>query len=574
MKNKNTKKIPKYKFGGSKLDNAKSFTGNVLKATADNALSVIGLDNVIGEESYKGKSAEKFGQITNITGGITKGIAPIATGVAGAVIGAGLGNPMLGAQLGYGLGKGVQGVAGNFNPADETGGNEAYMKSQNTANKIDMAGQQLGGLGLNAFGLMSPFMNQMPQGSGTVGYANGGVNMSPNAELEKQENTIAPNGEFTQYNGPSHEQGGIKTTLDNGEIVFSDKLKPKGSSKTFADLNKKYNTNKEDKLFEDKKSNNLQKLTAQLMKEAKMKQSLALFQEQEKLKQSKLENYAKRIGLDSESFKYGGIKKFGGGGGGLLESEKQPLQMMNDEDPSDAFNDNFKTDYNKSLYDKYQAQGYQHNYWKYDGQKEDFKDNGPSTPKIPYGDILKQLGLGAAQNAGNMYDLQRSNTVDVEKYNRVTPELLDVNPALRYNNMQGKMAATNIKNASVGNSSTYLQNRKDLAINQMMANSNIQANYNAQNANLKNQAAYYNAGVGDRETIANLQNQAQARNLKGSAYSNIGQNIMGQYRDYQAGKINKDTNDKLAQRDTDYLKIIAAKYPEILNDPEFAKLYK
>jgi hypothetical protein len=576
MKNKTPKKLPRYKFGGAKFDNAKSFTGNVLRASADNALSIIGLDNVIGEEDYKGKSAEKFGQITNITGGITKNLAPIATGIGGAVIGAGLGNPMLGAQLGYGLGKGVQNAAGTFNPEDEVGGNEAYMKSQGTANKIDTAGQMLGKTGMNAFGMMAPFMGMGQNTQQPVGFANGGMNFQPNAELEKQENTIAPNGEFTQYNGPSHEQGGIKTNLDAGEIVFSDKLKPKGSKKTFADLNKKFNTNKEDKLSEDKKSSNLQKLTAQLMKEAKMKQSLALYQEQESLKQSKLDGYAKRLGVSGDSYKYGGMKRFDNGGeGGIIDSEKQPLQMMDDEDPSGQFADNFKTDYNKNLYNQYQAAGPQHNYWKYAGQNEAFKDNSPASNSNPMkAEILKQLGLGMAQNVGNLYDLQRSNTVDKEVYNRVTPELMNYEPALRYNNVQGKVAANNIKNASVGNSSTYLQNRKDLAINQMMANANIMNNYDNQNVGIKNQAAYYNAGVGDRETIANMQNQAQARNLKGSAYSNIGQNIMGQYRDYQATKANKNMNNQLAQRDADYLKIIASKYPEILNDPEFAKLYK
>jgi len=109
--------------------------------------------------------------------------------------------------------------------------------------------------------------------------------------------------------------------------------------------------------------------------------------------------------------------------------------------------------------------------------------------------------------------------------------------------------------------------------NQMLTNNRIRQDYANQNAGIKNQAAYYNAGIGDRETIANLANQAQSRNLKSSAYTNIGQNIMGQYRDVQAQKANEKYNQSMANSQDEYLKIILAKYPEIGKDPELAKMY-
>jgi len=134
-------------------------------------------------------------------------------------------------------------------------------------------------------------------------YPNGGINMQPNAEVEKQENTLNPDGSTTQFDGPSHEQGGIPTNLEKGTMIFSDKLKHNG--KTFAQLNKTNMTHKEDKILDDKKASAMSKLTANLMKQAKNKSSEELFEKQESLKQEKIENYIKRMG---------GIQKYSNGG--------------------------------------------------------------------------------------------------------------------------------------------------------------------------------------------------------------------------------------------------------------------
>jgi hypothetical protein len=158
----------------------------------------------------------------------------------------------------------------------------------------------------------------------SIQYAMGGLNMMPNAEVEKQENSIAPDGTFTQYDGKSHANGGIQTYLEPGEMIFSDKLKPSGSKKTYAQLNKLYNTNKEDKVLEDNKANNVKKLTAQLIKDAKLKQSMALFQAQEDHKRDKVNNYAKRMGIPmpmSEANETTEESQFSGGG-------KMPINLL------------------------------------------------------------------------------------------------------------------------------------------------------------------------------------------------------------------------------------------------------
>lgn len=491
----------KYTNGGQ---NVADFLGNWVKAGADSTLGAFGMSNIIQDDAYKGNSAKGFIKASNVMGNVAKTALPFAlqaVGVPAAATTAGLG------------------ILDNFNP-------EANNQNNNTmVNKIN------------------PLRSSM--------FANGGMNSMPNAEVEKEENTIAPNGEFTQYNGPSHEQGGIKTTLDNGEIVFSDRLKPKGSKKTFAELNKPFNTNKEDELLEDKKVSNLKRITADLMKQAKLKQSANLFKEQEALKQERINKYAGKIGY---KFTNGGQYNF--------------LQEMPEEDLSQDFQESL----GKRQYADLMSRAGQTSHWDLPGQNN---QENPSNGINPiYLNAAKQLGLGLAQNAGNIYNLKRSNTVDTETYNRVNPTLLDANPALQYNDMQGRMAGENIRNSSNGNSSTYIQNRKDLAINQMMANANIRMDYDNQNAGIKNNAQMYNARVGDRETIANLQNKAQARNLKGDAISNIGQNIMGQYKDSLLTKENTNYNNQMGKSQSDYLKILMARYPEISKDKELSGLFK
>lgn len=138
--------------------------------------------------------------------------------------------------------------------------------------------------------------------NGGIQYTNGG-NGQINGEVEKEENSIAPDGTFTQFSGKSHEAGGIKTDLQPGELIFSDKLKL--GKKTFAQLNKVNNTNKQDKVLDNPNADRISKKTAELLRMAKLKNSEMLFRQQESLKQEKIENYIKRMG---------GIQKYSNGG--------------------------------------------------------------------------------------------------------------------------------------------------------------------------------------------------------------------------------------------------------------------
>lgn len=412
--------------------------------------------------------------------------------------------------------------------------------------------------------------NQMyARKGGMMKCADGG--MLPNAELESQENTLNPDGSTNQYNGPSHEAGGIPTKLDPGTLIFSDKLKLPGTKKTFASLNKENMTSKEDKILSDKKADSTARITAELMKQAKNKKSIALFQEQENLKQSKLDNYTKRLG---------GVQKYFGGG--FVPPTEDDTYGMEAPQYTSSNGTNYYASQNNSginsnelaieasrqgIYDFENSNRGGSNMTTYDNSPSPTNSNTGNRDYSSYINAGAQIGSFAASNIGNFYDLKRAKKVDKESYNRVTPAYLDPSAALSYNNTAFRKGAADVRNAAVGNSATYIQNRKDLAINQMLANARIRSDYDNRNNEIGNQAKYYNAGIGDKETIANMMNQAQARNIKSSAYSNLGYNagqaITGSVKDYN-----------MQQRDKEYLRILAAKYPEIMKDPELSKYYK
>lgn len=392
------------------------------------------------------------------------------------------------------------------------------------------------------------YENYKTKTNGMMVYANGGIKSN-----------------ITQVDGPSHENGGVKVSTPNGQYevekeeviqrqsgqdrILSDKLRLPGSRKTIAEEFKPY-----EKLS---KIINNDKLPENVRNSAKVKQEQIFnrfFQSQEELKQNKLKNYAKRLGINTDpQLSLGGTMKYTNGGfKPIVDDREMPSQydQRSGGDPTEYLNQSpYQPNtvaldvYNKSLSDGLSQ--FKPNNTPISTES----NNGPN-----WGAIGTQLGLGLANNIGNIYDLKRANDVEKIGYNKVTPQKVDPTAALRYNDAQARSFNEALRNSSVGNSSTYIQNRKDAGIQQMYANDQIRQQYANQNAQIQNQANYYNAGIGDKEIETNMMNRAQARNIKSNAYANIGQNAMGQYGDYKKG-----------QRDQQMLKIL----PEIYNDPKF-----
>lgn len=520
--------------------------------------------------------------------------------------------------------------------------------------------------------LATPGMAEDPKITGTNGYgrtsnnpyyAAEGGSIPANAEVEKQENVVTPDGQFGQYNGPSHDQGGIPTSLPEGTKVFSDRLKMPGIGKTFAKLNKPNNTTKEDKILEDTNSNSVAKATASLMKLAKQRNSDKLFDAQEALKQSKIDSYTMKLGgiikypdggktqlrdasgfpidstgrrLSSEEqlgfnrpgYTYGNSLLAGPGSVGPNGSGTNPLTgnaslgLQNAgglpprnvnlgsfgdvpvNQPSTMSDAQFMTQQQARLglpkqayggVQKFRPGGTQrlqpldspeleikpidYSHYNNDGtfnpestvettradgpNTNNFGNNNTQSNKMDWNSIVKQGALGLANNAGNIYALSQASKVEKDKYDRITPKLLDPTSSLRDVDMQSKIAEYNIRNASSGNAGAYLANRSGLAASTGLAKDKIQREYQNTNAGISNAAMQYNAETHKAEDIANMQNRAASRAITGNAISNIGSNTVGQYKDTQ-----------LKQGDKDRIELIRQMYPAIKNNESMTNYYK
>lgn len=273
-------KLPKYQYGGD--------TNQGLEASAGQMLPWLGYATQARDLGQSQLPRDEYG---NIIGGGNQAGSEIMTADHTSMINAAKSGNYTALGLdSMGLGKFARmasDVSGNQNKTEGFWGK--YNKF--TGNTPDKQGFEKGGV----YQSTHPLYNSLTIPRFPMG---GNYPMGGNAQLEKQENTLNPDGSTTQFNLPSHENQSPEagTMLDPGTLIFSDRLKPKGSKLTFAQLNKSNNTDKEDKTLDNTAANTLAKKTAQLMKDAKHRNSLKLFQEQEILKQSKADSYMKKLG--------------------------------------------------------------------------------------------------------------------------------------------------------------------------------------------------------------------------------------------------------------------------------------
>jgi len=283
-KNKKIPNTPKYKFGGfPKLEQGLKDYGLGL---ADQSLGMLGASNIIKDSQY---SDTGFGNFMKKGSAISGEIGKVALPMAANIIAPGSGKFV---SMG-------QQAIGQFNPQDpsqyDEQGNPINPNMQTAKQAIGMAGQ----IGNMAGGFMGKYGGQMK-------YAMGGMNIKPNAEVEgggygkDGENTLNPDNTATQFNGPTHEQGGIQTNLDPGTLIFSNKIKWDG--KTAAEHNKPYAKmiQKANKDLENSNLSKESKLSSHLNLMSATKASQAIFAQMEAKKQAMVQNYAKKMG-------YGGM---------------------------------------------------------------------------------------------------------------------------------------------------------------------------------------------------------------------------------------------------------------------------
>lgn len=172
-----------------------------------------------------------------------------------------------------------------------------------------------------------------------------------NVEVEGGEFIQLPDMSTQHVYGPSHEKGGVHTNLPDGARVFSDHIKPFGSKKTYAQLAKKYDTEKYRKVLDNPYADDVDRNTAKLMFEKNQSILNELFEDQQRQNGNsdgtdQAKNMAK-FGLDlkkgeklsfTDPFEYGGVYGGGyaefqdGGGYGYTTSTRNNWALPADEE--------------------------------------------------------------------------------------------------------------------------------------------------------------------------------------------------------------------------------------------------
>ena len=198
--------------------------------------------------------------------------------------------------------------------------NQAIQDQQDSIKKFMTPGEQ------------TPRFYQQPKDPGNIVYAKEGANIrkgtSPditNVEVEGGEFIQLPDMSTQRVNGPSHEDGGVHTNLPDGARVFSDFIKPLDSKKTYAQLAKKYDTEKYRKILDNPYAPDVDRNTAKLMFQKNESILNELFEDQQRQNgnsdgRDQANNMAK-FGLDlkkgeklsfTDPFEYGGVYTGGG----------------------------------------------------------------------------------------------------------------------------------------------------------------------------------------------------------------------------------------------------------------------
>ncbi len=380
-------------------------------------------------------------------------------------------------------------------------------------------------------------------------FAMGGMNGLPNAELEKQEVFKTPNGQIAGVNGSSHENGGVPINIPAQTKILSDKLKMDG--KTFADLGSKYKTVKEDKIISDDKATSSAKATAKLTSEIKQRKLDELFNAQESMKQSKLADYAKRIGvtLPTQEFAYGGKS-----GKQAYDEDRQAIINENDfttpelttpnpyanqtlYDPSKNYTGGNMTGYNRTADDLYNQE-----------RSQIINDNTiPSERQnIPYGDYASM----AANIAAPLYSLATNKKEKPIGFVKPNIRTMDPSAELRSNANANAANIKMLKNAVGGSGGAYLSNIGQIGAQNAERNANTITKYNNANSDIYNRNQSEVASITNTEKDYNRRDEAGYRNINRAAVANLGENASGVLRD-----------NKATQQDYKTLGMISNMYP-------------
>lgn len=455
------------------------------------------------------------------------------------------------AQMGKNVAKGVIGnnPSSNTNRAWNalaTPMHEQAITDASKGNWGDAAGDILGA------GFYSPIKSYFNKNNT---YAMGGLSNS-NAEVEKEEVMMAPNGSTMQVDGPTHANGGVPVNIPSGTQIYSDRLKVPGTKKTFAKIAERYKTNKEDKILSEDNTNALTKKTAELISSVKQRKLDDLFKAQEQLKKSKLANYAKKLGLSSNNeFANGGI------------FDEDPVNYTT---PSGIRPLEYKQDNSYLFNQQLPSPFYQQPMEQIDriplgtagtpdqltpSQRFDLStDTRPKTKSnFDYSQLIEPAANTLIQNAGNIaYLAGEGKRYDKQELYNYNPELLSAKEELRNADIQSRVTRDRLRDLTGGNAGAYLSNLTGAQTANTLNKVQIQQQIDNTNKGIMNDAKIRNIASKYQVDDINAKNKGQALTNYYSAISGIGANTSGAYKDYKAGKQDQDTLDMISQMYPNY----------------------
>lgn len=404
-----------------------------------------------------------------------------------------------------------------------------------------------------------------------------------NAMLQDQDEVIyrAMGGPLSVNNieGPSHEEGGIPMGNNNeveggeaklGEYIFSDRLKPKGSKRTFAQHAKaiefKYRDRENDYPALRSKEKELESLKVQndiVRAEAEQNQRL-------------LENQ-----FEAEAFAYGGRLKYENGGvtynsedkllfnnlakqkgmkiddyikkiyayGGNLDGEPpydNSIVSVNNDDLSDDYSDDPEfLNYLKSSLSLDNNQDPNYNL-----QEDDYLDNTSNTNKKFNFDNEEAALL--ASSVGSIDNLIASGDTSRTNFGRITPEMISLDTQRDKINKDVNIARNIARENIRGNATSSGQVLSNLAATnaaltsaEMDAISQSYMNEENANAQILNQNRAMNTQIANDEVIANEQNKDIRRSVQNQALSNVGTNAQLYLKDKKLSAENKRQNQRV-----------------------------
>jgi len=393
-----------------------------------------------------------------------------------------------------------------------------------------------------------------------------------NAQLEKNEVMQYPNGGTDQVNAPSHAQGGIDLNLPSGTRIFSDHLKDPNTKQTFAKVAEKFKNNKWDKILDSKESDDLQKKTASLMRKNNEQALDQLFETQEAMKAQK--NAKDQFKLGGTYFKEGSIGSVNPYLGKYKKGGQLPMfwdggqNTMVDQTDDDRFayanaiqNPTIlqghygDTGYNQPTPDDIANQNFYKGVMSQNSASPNTNTPPTQQPNI-WGKYASQ-GLGQAatflgSNVGNLaYLNDQGKNYDRVNYGQVNPVLPEYNRARQDVRDQGAATSYYLKHNSNGNAGAYMSGVQGVQGNTNKALASIDENSANNISNIKNQFAQYNKGLDIQSMQQEAGNKGQALTQYYDKLNAIGQNTMGQARNYT-----QNANQNLM------LKTIAGMYPD------------